>query len=73
MDDLNPCPFCGSNKDLKVKVYQCDRNSWEKGWEPSITCICGISFSIGFFTSGCDPDKIEKRIIKYWNRRPGKE
>jgi len=66
---LNYCPFCGSDKELKAEVYKCDRIGWEQGWEPSITCICGISFGIGFFGSGCDPDKIETMIVRRWNER----
>jgi len=73
MKKLNECPFCGSDKDLKVEVYQCNRIGWEQGWEPSITCICGISFGIGFFGAGCESDDIEAKIIDGWNKRFNKQ
>ena len=69
MEKLKPCPFCGSDKDLKVQVYQCNRRGWENGFEPTIICLCGISFGVGFAGSGCDPDDVEKRIVKMWNKR----
>ncbi len=69
MNKLKSCPFCGSPNTLEVRVYQCDRVGWGEGWEPSITCLCGINFGIGFYGSGCDPDEIEEDIIKIWNKR----
>ena len=68
MDELKPCPFCGSI-DLKCNVYLCDRKGWDKGWEPSIVCACGIGFLSGYYGGGVDPDWVENRIISAWNTR----
>jgi Lar family restriction alleviation protein len=76
MNEMKPCPFCGSETEYWSGWANETLNNNQKRRlgvrKPKMTCrSCDIGVSFGHFAWGVSDEEAKRQVIEAWNRRAG--